>query len=129
MTNNAEVHSLIARAVLRGASVTYSYDQDLLEREGRTVIDTVQVSGLAGVGPYPMPVLAAAEALRRVLGVTPGLCEIEARIARTTAARRRIGWFDHCGDSHDMRMCRARAWRIHQRTVGVRITLNEAMKG
>lgn len=67
VTDNTEIRSLIDRAVQRGASVTYSYDQELLAREGRTIIDTVQVLGLAGVGPHPMPVVTAAEVLRRVL--------------------------------------------------------------
>jgi len=55
--------------------------------------------------------------------------DIKLRIARKSAARRRIGWFDFSRDGYDMRMCEARAFRIQQRLVGVRITLREALWG
>lgn len=55
--------------------------------------------------------------------------QIKDRIARKTAARRFIGWFDFCRDGYDMRMCEARAFRIQQRCVGVRITIRQALWG
>ena len=42
--------------------------------------------------------------------------------------RCRIGWFDHCSDSWDMRVANARAYRIYMRFRGQRMTLREAMK-
>ena len=55
--------------------------------------------------------------------------QLEERIARKTAARRFIGWFDFSRDGFDMRMCGARAFRIQQRLVGNRITMREALWG
>lgn len=57
------------------------------------------------------------------------LDQIAERIARKTAARRTIGWFDFSRDGYDMRMCTARAFRIQQRMVGNRLTLREALWG
>lgn len=51
------------------------------------------------------------------------------RIARNTARRRRIGWFDFCIDSYDMQGCRARAYRIQQRLIGNRLSFYQAMWG
>lgn len=42
------------------------------------------------------------------------------RLVRLRATRRRLGWFDHCSDSFDMRSTSARAWRLYQRVAGVR---------
>lgn len=71
MTDNTELRNLIDLAVQRGAKVIYSYDYDAFIKEGRAIIDTVHVLGLAGVGCHPMPALAAAEALRRALAPLP----------------------------------------------------------
>lgn len=57
------------------------------------------------------------------------LDQITERIARKTAARRFIGWFDFSRDGYDMRMCTARAFRIQQRLVGNRITIRQALWG
>lgn len=51
------------------------------------------------------------------------------RIAHKTASRRRLGWFDFSGGSHDMAVCTARAYRIQQRLIGNRITFYQAMWG
>lgn len=39
----------------------------------------------------------------------------------------RIGWFDFCSDSWDMRYSRAIAERIHARINGRRITIRQAL--
>lgn len=60
--------------------------------------------------------------------------EMKQRIVKKVLTRRfnstsRIGWFDFSSDSYDMRMCEARAYRIQQRLVGVRITIRQALWG
>lgn len=65
MTDTQELNDLITSARARGAVVIVKYDDDLLAKEGRLVHESIQVSGLAGVGPYPMSPLSAAETLRR----------------------------------------------------------------
>lgn len=42
------------------------------------------------------------------------------RLVRLRSSRRKLGWFDHCSDSFDMRSTSARVWRIYQRLGGVR---------
>lgn len=66
MTDNAELNALIEKARARGAVVTVTLDPVAKRDEGRDVIDTVQVSGLKGCGPFPMTALGAAERLRLI---------------------------------------------------------------
>lgn len=55
--------------------------------------------------------------------------ELERRMARKIASRKKIGWFDFCSDSYDMRVAGARAYRIFCRiTRGERQTLAQAMR-
>ncbi len=51
-------------------------------------------------------------------------------IARRVIQKRstpRLGWFDFCSDSWDMRYSRAIAHRIHARINGIRITMRQAL--
>lgn len=50
------------------------------------------------------------------------------RLAHLRASRRRIGWFDFCSDSWDMRTTSARAMRIFLRLRGERQPL-ESVSG
>jgi hypothetical protein len=54
------------------------------------------------------------------------LHDLEIRTIQRTKARMRLGWFDHCSDSWDMRQARAKAVRLWYRLQGRRITLREA---
>jgi hypothetical protein len=51
------------------------------------------------------------------------------RIKAKATARMNIGWFDHSEDSHDMRVVKARAFRIFMRLQGQRISMREALWG
>ena len=53
--------------------------------------------------------------------------DIAARIKTKTLSRMRLGWFDHCSDSYDMRLVQARAYRIACRLRGERISLRAAL--
>lgn len=64
MTGTRELDDLITSARARGAMVTVTCDENAQCDEGRRIYETIQVSGLAGVGPYPMSPLGAAETLR-----------------------------------------------------------------
>lgn len=66
MTDTGELDYLISLAQAAGATVTVTYDEDLLQREGRRVHETIQVSNLQGIGPCAMSPISAAEALRPV---------------------------------------------------------------
>lgn len=66
MTSNEEILELITRARAMGATVNVTHDQVARLTEGRSVIDTVQVLGLKGCGPFAMPALDAAERLREL---------------------------------------------------------------
>lgn len=68
MTSDKELLELIAFARLQGAVVDIQHDARAWEEEGRVLIGTVRVFGLPGIGPHPMTVLSAAEALRRYVG-------------------------------------------------------------
>jgi len=46
--------------------------------------------------------------------------EVQIRMIRKRASRRRLGWFDFCRDSWDVRSTGQRAWRIWRRLSGVR---------
>lgn len=60
---------------------------------------------------------------------SPTMDEITARIKAKTLSRLRVGWFDHCSDSYDMRVVQARAYRIFCRLRGERISLRSALWG
>lgn len=64
MTSNEELKGLIKKAESLGAHVDVEYDMLAMGCEGRALIVSVQVTGLSGIGPFPMPALAAAERLR-----------------------------------------------------------------
>lgn len=65
-TCNKELHALISKAEARGATVQVDYDMNALVSEGRSIICAIQVFGLKGCGPYPMPAITAAERLREL---------------------------------------------------------------
>jgi hypothetical protein len=72
MTSDSELLELIAFARLQGAVVEVEHDARAWEEEGRVLIGIVRVDGLPGIGPHPMGVLGAAEALRHyVVSVLP----------------------------------------------------------
>jgi hypothetical protein len=82
MTDTNELNDLIAGARARGATVIVEYDAELLASEGRRVHQTIRVSGLEGVGPYPMSPISAAETLRRAnFRALHGLCRHDRRAA------------------------------------------------
>lgn len=53
----------------------------------------------------------------------PSIDEIASRLVPRRTARRRMGYFDHCSDSYDMRTTVQRAYRIRLRALGVRAPL------
>ena len=67
MTDNKELIELIRKIKVIGGNVTVTYDNEALQNEGRQIIDTVQISGVKGIGPYPMSAIGAAESMRRAL--------------------------------------------------------------
>lgn len=64
MTDTQELDDLVSRARYLGATVAVTYDADAMMLEGRRIYETIQVSGLPGVGPFPMSPISAAETLR-----------------------------------------------------------------
>jgi hypothetical protein len=64
MTDTQELDDLISTARYQGATVIVEYDAQAKAEEGRRVYETIQVSGLEGIGPHPMSPISAAEALR-----------------------------------------------------------------
>lgn len=67
MTDTRELRALVERARKAGAQVDLTYDARARSDEGRAIISTVRVQGMAGIGPYPMPAICAAERLREAL--------------------------------------------------------------
>jgi hypothetical protein len=67
MTSNQELLELIEFARSQGATVEVGRDTQAWEDEGRFLVETVRVSGVPGIGSFPMAALAAAEALRRFM--------------------------------------------------------------
>lgn len=63
-TDTRELELLIRRVKDKGGVVTVTYEAN---DEGRTLFDTIQITGMKGIGPYPMTPIAAAEAMRRVV--------------------------------------------------------------
>jgi hypothetical protein len=64
MTDTRELDELVATARYHGATVTVEYDKEAQATEGRRVYESIQVSGMRGVGPFAMSPLSAAETLR-----------------------------------------------------------------
>lgn len=62
MTDEKELRALIARAEAKGATVTVT-------RDAQGHINTIQVAGVAGIGPHPMGPIGAAEAMRSKFGL------------------------------------------------------------
>lgn len=60
MTDDKEIRLLVCRMRLAGAAVIVATD-----REG--YVDSVQISGAKGIGPYPMGPIGAAERMREWL--------------------------------------------------------------
>lgn len=71
MTSNQELNRLIDQIVARGGRVNCTYDSEAIVREGRLTIETVQITGMPGVGPFPMGAIAAAEKMRALLANQP----------------------------------------------------------
>ncbi|WP_153785262.1 hypothetical protein [Pseudomonas sp. EMN2] len=69
MISSEELNRLIRRAEAKGALVQVTYDQAAQAEEGRWIIDSVSVIGLAGMSPFERPALDAGEHLRKALGV------------------------------------------------------------
>jgi hypothetical protein len=67
MTDMRELRALVERARKAGAQIDLTYDARARSDEGRAIISTVRVQGMAGIGPYPMPAICAAERLREAL--------------------------------------------------------------
>jgi len=67
MVSSNSLAALIDQAQALGAQVDVHLDTDALYFEGREVITEVRIEGLAGIGPYWMPALTAAERLREAL--------------------------------------------------------------
>lgn len=57
----------------------------------------------------------------------PSVSELAARLVRRRAARRNLGFFDHCSDSWDMRTTEQRAYRIRLRALGIRAPLTSGL--
>lgn len=69
MTSEKEIYALIERARLAGAVVTVTHGDDANAHDSRGFVSSVTVTGMRGVGPFPMPPLCAAERLRDALAV------------------------------------------------------------
>jgi hypothetical protein len=65
MIDRKELETLIAKARGAGATVTVKHDE-------QGWIKSVQVSGLKGVGPFPMAPIAFGERMREVLSQLQG---------------------------------------------------------
>jgi hypothetical protein len=61
MTDRRELETLLRRARAKGARIRVT-------RDAEGGLDTFQVTGLKGVGPYPMGPIGFAERMREVLG-------------------------------------------------------------
>lgn len=57
------------------------------------------------------------------------ISEAAERILRKMAARHRFGLFDWSAGSYDREVALTRAYRIHQRLQGRRISFRQAMRG
>ena len=66
------IRELIARAEALGAHIVTTSDEEARRLEGRDLIASVQVFGLPGLGPHPMPVLSAVERLSAALHTLGG---------------------------------------------------------
>ncbi len=66
MTDEKELRELIRKAEKRGATVKIEYDLMAEFLEGSKIIESIQISGLKGFGPFPMSPIVAAERLREL---------------------------------------------------------------
>lgn len=65
MYGESELNSLLDLAREAGAKMPVVMDQELFEKEGRKVIESVTIhSGIPGIGKHPASGFAACEALR-----------------------------------------------------------------
>jgi hypothetical protein len=64
---NHNISELIVKARGLGATVLVTYDEDAKRYEGRLIIDSVQVIGLKGCGPFTMGSHYAGERLGELL--------------------------------------------------------------
>lgn len=67
MVSEKELRTLIAKAEAKGAHIVVTHDQKIHAEEGRTLIASVQISGVQGFGPSAMNPIDAAERLREFL--------------------------------------------------------------
>jgi hypothetical protein len=65
MVANDELKALCDMAIRAGAVLRITHDERALREEGSTIIETVQVVGIPGIGPHPMSSIFAAEMLRQ----------------------------------------------------------------
>lgn len=68
MISSEELNSLIRRAEAKGALVRVTYDKVAQTKEGRWIVDSVNVIGLPGMSPFERPAIDAGEHLRKALG-------------------------------------------------------------
>ncbi|UDM18937.1 hypothetical protein [Vogesella sp. XCS3] len=60
--SNEELKRVIKRAEIEGGNIVITFDKDA-KCEGRDIIDTVKVSGIDGISPYPLGAIGANESL------------------------------------------------------------------
>lgn len=60
--SNEELKRVIKRAEIEGGDIVVTFDKDA-KGEGRDIIDSVKVSGIAGIGSYPLGAIGANESL------------------------------------------------------------------
>jgi len=63
MIGNDQLLAMIEAARNDGITILVTMDEDAKIFEGRDLIETVQILGLKGCGPLPMPCITAAERL------------------------------------------------------------------
>jgi hypothetical protein len=85
-----QLRDLIVLARKHGKKIDVTIDEDILRKEGTVIIETVKITGIGGVGPYPMSGFAAYECLLEakaagLLGPVIRGCQFDARIGRVFA--------------------------------------------
>ena len=81
MHSESELQALIAAARFMGYTVELTYDEEARSKEGRDIIETVQVSGLKGFGPGAMSALYFVEKMRGIMAAQPQELRSWVRIA------------------------------------------------
>ncbi len=66
-TTTKELLSLIKKVEAKGATVEIEYDMEALIEEGRSIIESVKITGLKGCGPFAMSPISAAERMRELV--------------------------------------------------------------